>query len=416
MKRRILLLSPFYKKNYMKNARCDFVSWSGTQWYPIQLGYLGAFLESKGYEVKLVDAQAYGLSDYDVGEIIGKFKPAFAVVYAGDQSFEVDWSFAYNMNKKMCPTKVVGPLYALNADKYKVPGIQGCLETGVLAWIEGKVDDKKPIVGVHLSHDELNKTPFVSNFFMKQLDPKHYRTPSEPWPFVDIMTGFGCEWGRCTFCLWPKTYKKKYTVRSIDRVMAEVAEIERKGFYKSIMIEDDSFSDWRAREFSELKCERKLKIPWSCLVRADLSFETLHLMKRAGCLNLHVGYESGNDRTLSRTKKGLLVSQMELFTYRAKEAGLRIHGDFLIGIDETTPEILKTIDWACKLSPDTAQFQVYIPYFEKPLHDKEWLAKMARYAYRRFYSRPKAWPGIARQFLKPMILRESLKTMLGVER
>ena len=58
---KVVLLSPPYLPEYMRNARCDFVSLSKTQWYPIWLGYLGAFLEKHGYEVKLIDAPASGL-------------------------------------------------------------------------------------------------------------------------------------------------------------------------------------------------------------------------------------------------------------------------------------------------------------------------------------------------------------------
>ena len=32
---RIALVSPPYKKDYMRNARCDFVSLSSTQWYQL---------------------------------------------------------------------------------------------------------------------------------------------------------------------------------------------------------------------------------------------------------------------------------------------------------------------------------------------------------------------------------------------
>ena len=62
MSKKIILLSPPYYQGYMRNARCDFVSLSGTQWYPILLGYCGAWLEKCGYDIKLIDALAYKLS------------------------------------------------------------------------------------------------------------------------------------------------------------------------------------------------------------------------------------------------------------------------------------------------------------------------------------------------------------------
>lgn len=140
LKKRVLLLSPHYKKGYMRNARCDFVSWSGTQWWPIQLGYLGSFLESKGYTVKILDAQSYNLDDFTTGAEIRRFQPNWIIVYAGNESFEEDLKMSIYLDTNICPTRLAGPFYALNAGKYRVPGIMGELEDGVLSWIEGKVN------------------------------------------------------------------------------------------------------------------------------------------------------------------------------------------------------------------------------------------------------------------------------------
>jgi len=415
--KRVLLLSPFREPYFMVNARCDFKSWSGTQWYPIQLGYLACFLKSRSYEVKIVDAQAYGMDDEDTGREIAKFKPHYIVLYASNKHFESDMRMAESLNNNICPTILAGPFYALNADYYRVPGIQGELEDGVIAWIEGKIKTDKPIVGEPLTSEQLDRMPFVSDIYQEQLDPKYYRTPSEPWPFVDIMTGRGCFWGQCTFCLWPKVYKKGYAARSMDNVIAEVEKIEKKGFYKSIMIEDDTFPEPRIDEFCHRKLYKRLTIPWSCLVRANLSVPTLRVMKKADCLNLHVGYESGCDNILARIKKGITKEEMYKFTRNAQQEGLQIHGDFMIGIDDTEKEIKETINWACRLNPNTAQFQIYIPYDGKKIAvSPERRERLAQYAYRKFYSRPGKWPVVAKQILKPAVLKESFKSVMGVRR
>lgn len=407
---KVLLLSLPYKPNYMRNARCDFVSWSGCQWYPIQLGHLGAFLEGKGYDVSIIDAPAYGLTEFDTGAMISYFKPDYIVIYAGRESFEADLAMAERLNK-ICPTKLAGVFYSLCADQYKVAGIEGCLEDGVLSWLEGRADSTKPIVGEDLTSEQLDEMPYVSAFFQKHLSAQFYVTPSEPHPFVDIMTARGCSYGACSFCLWAKKYTKKYTKMSMNRVMDEVKYIQKYTPYRSIMIQDDTFGQERAKEFCEAKLAQGLKITWSCYARADMSFEVLKLMKKAGCLNLHVGYESGSEFTLKRINKGLTLRQMEEFTYNAKKAGLCLHGDFMIGIDETESEIRKTIEWACKLRPHTAQFQIYIPFFGEPYFEREHLVRLAQYAYRKFYSNPKSWGAVVRQLGKPRILQESIKSI-----
>jgi radical SAM superfamily enzyme YgiQ (UPF0313 family) len=409
--KKVLLISLPYKPNYMRNARCDFVSWSGTQWYPMLLGYLGAYLESKGYQVKILDAQAYNMTGREVNIELEVFHPDYICIYAGDESFPFDLRVAQIWRQRYPNTKLIGPFYSLNSNKYKEAGIEGGLEDGVLSWIEGKVDPVNPIIGRHLTGLELDGIPFASEFFLKHLKYQYYHTPSEPYPFVDILTSRGCFWGKCSFCLWPRTYKQGYTERSLLNVMREIEFIEKRTPFKSIMIEDDSFSAERAWCFSNEKILWGLKIPWSCLVRANIEYFILLKMKQANCLNLHVGYESANPQTLLKVNKGISVAQMEEFTGDAKRAGLKIHGDFLLGIDETEEEVKNTIDWACKLKPDTAQFQIYIPYFEKCHWDPEKLKVLGRYAYRKFYVSFHGLKAISRQFLKPKILYESINAV-----
>ncbi|MCX8069420.1 MAG: cobalamin B12-binding domain-containing protein, partial [Thermodesulfovibrionales bacterium] len=80
---KVLLLSAPYLPNYMRNARCDFVSLSGSQWYPLLLGYCGAWLQKCGHEVKLIDAPAYNLTFKQTEELVIEFKPHWIVLYTG---------------------------------------------------------------------------------------------------------------------------------------------------------------------------------------------------------------------------------------------------------------------------------------------------------------------------------------------
>lgn len=415
--KKVLLLSPPYLPRYMRNARCDFVSLSGTQWFPILLGYCGAFLESKGFDIKLIDSPAYGLSFKDVGNIYNAYKPDFLVVYAGDKSRDSDIAFTDSLlSAGDIPAVFAGPYYSMDSayflknSKKVTCGIRGEFELPVLEWLEGRAlneiknlsfkngdkitdNDIRP----YLTGPQLEAIPFVSDFFSRHLDLKYYRTPSEPHPFVDILTGRGCKWGVCTFCLWVNTYVKGsvYNKRSVNNVMEELEFIEKKvPGVKSIMIQDDTFPQDRIIEFCNEKIKRGIKIKWSCYARADIELNVLLLMKKAGCLNLHVGFESANDEVLKNIKKGLTRERMTRFAADARTAGLRIHGDFLIGLPgEDENSIRGLIRWASTIRPYSAQFQVFIPFKGTPIYESskkaslpdgraEYLSKLA---YRKFY-------------------------------
>jgi radical SAM superfamily enzyme YgiQ (UPF0313 family) len=112
---------------------------------------------------------------------------------------------------------------------------------------------------------------------------------------------------------------------------------------------------------------------------------------------------------LKNIKKGVTVEKMTEFTRAAKEAGVRIHGDFLIGLPGETPEeAMKTIEWACRINPSTAQFQLMIPFPgtvchaemqrqgwlngegqpDMPQFSNREIRRLAKLAYRRFYLSP----------------------------
>jgi len=261
----------------------------------------------------------------------------------------------------------------------------------------------------NLTGDELDCVPFVSRFFKDHVDIYRYKTPSEPYPFMDIMTGRGCNWGLCTYCLWVHTYVvgSTYNVRSIPNVIEEFRFIEQQMPYiRSVMIQDDTFTEDRAYGFSEAKIKAGLKLPWSCYARGNIKYEVLKSMKRAGCRNLHVGYESASNEVLKRIKKGLTAEIMTKFTEDALRAGLHIHGDFAFGFpQETMKDAQETITWACKIKPHTAQFQIMIPFpgtpFFEEMKKNGWLnadgqpdmpqftnaqiRATAKKAYRRFY-------------------------------
>ncbi len=425
---KILLLSPPYLPNYMRNARCDFVSLSGSQWYPILLGYCGAWLEEGGHEVKLIDGPAYGLSRKASEKLVKDYRPDWLVVYTGRLSETSDLELADTLTEEIgCRTVIVGPYASIDPAQTLSKSrsiellVRGEFEFPVRELIEGKgkaetanltYREEGEIVHnrerPYLGTDELDRIPFVSRFFNRHLEIDRYRTPSEPHPFIDIMTGRGCHWGRCTYCLWVNTYIRGpvYNCRSIANVIEELRTIAREmPRVKSVMLQDDTLTEERALEFCEAKIKAGIELPWSCYLRGNISSETLRTMKKAGCLNLHVGFESADPEILQRIKKGITRERMTRFAEDAKRAGLVIHGDFAIGFPgETEESVRKTVEWACRIRPQTAQFQLMIPFpgtpFYAELEEKGWFSggapnypslsrdrmeALSKRAYRKFY-------------------------------
>jgi radical SAM superfamily enzyme YgiQ (UPF0313 family) len=149
---------------------------------------------------------------------------------------------------------------------------------------------------------------------------------------------------------------------------------------KEIVFEDDTFSidkKWVSTFCSEL-IQRKLDVTWSCQVRADLNYELLTKMEKAGCRLVIAGFESGDEQILRNIKKGLTVEYMKKFARAVKKAGLLLQADFIIGlIGETKETIKKTKKLIKEIKPEILQVSVATPFpgteFYKSLRENGYL-------------------------------------------
>jgi radical SAM superfamily enzyme YgiQ (UPF0313 family) len=161
--------------------------------------------------------------------------------------------------------------------------------------------------------------------------------------------------------VYPQAFQgRQYRARSPENVVKEFAYIaEHFPYVKEIFIEDDTFTidRKRCREICQMLVDSGNRISWTANARADVDYETLRMMKKAGCRLLCVGVESGNQQVLNSIKKGVTIKGIRRFFKDAKRAGILIHGCFLVGNRGDNKQTLEeTLAFAKELTPDTAQF------------------------------------------------------------
>lgn len=208
--------------------------------------------------------------------------------------------------------------------------------------------------------NDLDSLPYVSRVYDKYLAIGNYFYSHSRYPIVTILTARGCP-HYCVFCVYPQVFSgREYRVRSPDNVVAELKYIkETWPNLGELMFEDDTFSVDRER--TRLLCEAMLDegvgLTWSANARADLDYETLRVMREAGCRLLCVGVESGDDSMLESMGKQVGRGRIEQFFADAKRVDVLVHGCFMVGNPgETRGTMEKTLEFAKKLRPDTAQF------------------------------------------------------------
>lgn len=389
---KVLLLMPPYTNGFMRNARWDGIGISGSNWYPIYLAYCTGLLERENHEVKLLDAQVNNLSHEETYKEATKFSPDLTVIYFSIKSVDNDLHIGEEINR-LTGSDII--LVGHSASFYPEETLKKSSSISMLAL--GEFDftvldlansvAKKNIKGLvwkdaqnkinfnsprePVSGEELDKFPFVADIYRRHLIIKKYRQSGHWYPFVDLFTGRGCAWGKCSFCLWPNTLNKGagYRTRKIDNVIEELKFIsEEMPYIKEIYFQDDTLPKKRAIELSEAILKAKLDIKWSGYSRADKDLDTLKLMKRAGCRILETGFESSSEKILNNIDKGRSKEQMEQYARDAKEAGVFVIGAFITGLPGETVETIKdTTEWAKKLPILRYTYTLPKPYPHTPL-------------------------------------------------
>lgn len=387
---RVYLLNPPFKPNFVRCGRWQgAVARGGTLYYPIWLAYATGILGQQYKDVRLIDAVARGWNREAVIKDVKTFNPDIIIIESNFASLENDIDVARMLKEQTKNAKMVlvGPPASQFTDKIlDNDGVDIVVRFGFdftvkeIAYVIAEGGNLKAVNSISYKEngqiihnpnrefvrsDDLDMIPFVSEVYKTHLHVKDYFLGHTLYPMVQILTGRGCP-HQCTFCSWPETLTgRKLRTRSIKNVVDEFEYIIRElPEVKEIFLEDDTFTigKRRIREFCEEIKRRGLRITWSCNARANLEYETMKIMKEAGCRLLDVGYESGSDEILNNIKKGISTDRMHQFAKDARRVGFVILGDFVFGFPGETKETAeKTIAFAKELSPDIVQFAVSVP-------------------------------------------------------
>jgi len=368
---------------------------------PDWLAYAAAVLEKADFDVKLYDFPALGWDKVKLKSIIKKENPDFVVLDSTTPSIYSDIECAKivkdNSNAKVL---MVGPhISALPQETLGLAAgvvdvvcigeydytVRDAIKNfnslanvaGIAYYSGGKVEitPKRPLI------ENLDELPFPA---WHQLNLLKYFDGGKLFPYIDVISGRGCP-NFCIFCLWPQImHGLEYRLRSPRNVVDELEydiKLCPQVLKGEFFFEDDTFTVDKERAI--LICEeilrRKLNITFSVNARADnADLKMFKIMKKSGCRELLVGFESGVQEVLNNVNKNITIEQSQKFMELAKSAALSVHGCFVIGLPgETELTAKQTINFALSLKCDTIQFSGAVPFpgtkFFKMAEEKGWL-------------------------------------------
>lgn len=181
-----------------------------------------------------------------------------------------------------------------------------------------------------------------------------------------LCTSRGCAFD-CTFCAGKVAVGKKVRLQSPQLVIEEIEMLIKDYKVEGLYFTDDMFDINKSR--TENICERLIqrglhkKIYWNAQIRASsVDKDLLKLMKKAGCIRVDIGFESGSQRTLDRINKKTTVEQNYKAAKILHEVGLQFHANIIVGIPgEDEDDIQKTELMIKRIKPHWVGFGEFIP-------------------------------------------------------
>lgn len=366
----------------------------------IGIAYIAALLRENGHNVKVVDAYVNCYSLKDILGIIKEYAPAVIGISVLTPSADVVYEISKNIRIEFPHIKIVmGNMHAsLFSDEILIDGHADFIvhREGELTMIDllRAIEDKSDIAsvkGISFKKDNI----VINNPMMPHIDnldtlpfPAWGLFPLDKYstdPRTEVKKGVvemqilatrGCP-NQCTFCSsrTERSLGSIYRMRSPQSVVDEMIYMQENYGSDIFTFMDLAFPLVKkhavdlCNEIINRGLDKKIQWVTECRVK-PLDEELLVLMKKAGCVRLCFGIESGDNEILKSLKKNFTVEDVKKAVRIAHGAGLEIDGMFMIGLPgETAETITKTIEFAIELNVRYAIFNIFVPYPGCELYD-----------------------------------------------
>src|SRR4030042_5719649 len=309
------------------------------------IGYIAGYVEKfSHHQIEIFDAHTYGLNASRAAEKILERKPDVVGIHSiTDNRFKAI-ALAKELKKRNKNVIVLmgGPHVSLTAKNALeiVPEIdfiiKGEGEKSVVQFLnilenKGDISEvsglayrtksgeimEKPLTDLIMNLDELPMPAwhlFDLKEYNKPIDGTNVRS-------IGVLSARGCP-NVCVYCANARSVLR---LRSPKNFVDEVEYLYKTYGYKGFDFWDDTLTmvNIHVVEICKKIIERKLDIVWYARARVNtVDKKLLELMRKAGCIRISFGVESGSPRILKIIKKNITIYQGTELEVMAKEKGL----------------------------------------------------------------------------------------------
>jgi radical SAM superfamily enzyme YgiQ (UPF0313 family) len=386
---------------------------------------IGAYLKKFGYKVKLIDfhlvdlllrrEHCRGIEEKDIVEILSKSKSKFYgltvltisekwsniitnlikdlwcdvhVIWGGYFPTKND-EFILKMNRNIdFIVRNEGELIVRELlDNFTSSGAESLLNLKGISYIQNDTiirnEDTMPI-------ENLDELPFID----LSLYDKKFRNIIIP----RIYSARGCN-NKCLYCTADNSVYRKYRKRKPKLVVDEIAYTkEQYGKFFFVMGDLEFLNDpHHAKEICKEIIKRNLDVKWWCQVfPPNITEEIVSLMKEAGNIQIALGIENHNSKSLKSMNKEMSSNSTLNAISIINKYSIQIQAYIMLGLPgETLDTSLETIKYVGKLLDkqfiDVVHFSIMVPYPGSPLHNKDENIKILETDPNKYYMNCDLW-------------------------
>lgn len=374
-------------------SRYSVLSFAGGIEPPLGLCFLAASVKEKGFKAVIIDAQALNLTPSETVEAVLAYKPRYAGITAATFLIQAAGELAAEI-KRLSPgiSVIIGGPHVSGMPRETLrdypcfdAGVVGEGEESLCVFLENGgmadsvaglaflrnggvvVNGRRPLI------ENIDSLPFPALDLLPDIN-KYYRLPFQSRlqkSSFAVITSRGCR-GKCEFCS-RSVFGGTTRAHSVEYVMEMLEYLRNEGMRNIIFEDDDLFYDAeRAGVLCERMIENNLRFSWSCCCRVDsVNGRILRLARRAGCWQVMVGVESGEQKILNTLNKGIRLDMVKDRILAIKKAGLMVKGFFMCGMPGETPEsLLASAKFAMRLPLDDISMTFFTPFPGSSLWNK----------------------------------------------
>lgn len=342
------------------------------------IGYIGSWLEKHGYEVVIIDPHTFGWNTVEAVKAIIEENPRVVGLTATTNNRFKAIELIKELKKKNPDLFIFvgGPHFALTAENaLKVVSEIDCVVKG-----EGEITSQELLDTLQKDKDfskvqgivyrdkgkEIKETPdrpfehdidkFILNWDLFEVEKYHRNIDNTDIRAIGVISSRGCP-NRCVFCAnaaFRKAGRGAFRLRDPIKFIDEVEFLKNKYGFKGFDFWDDTLtiSKEHVRKICNEILKRKLDIKWYARARVNtVDKEMLSLMKKAGCIRMSYGVESGSPEILKKILKNITPEQAINAARLSSDLGMKVIMNFMVNLPYETMEDLKmTIDLMKKLA------------------------------------------------------------------